>query len=70
MMLKNTSIERCMMITMITIKSGSEIIGDHARDLVGINAGASALRMIVPTPSWPQVSSGNIEEDTTRIKFR
>ena len=70
MMQKNTSIKRCITITLITIKSGSEIIGDHARDLVGINAGVSALRMIVPTPNWQQVSSGSIGDDTTRIEFK
>lgn len=48
------------MIIMTTAGSGSETIGDHVPVLIGIDAGASALRMTAPIQNWQPAFSENI----------
>ena len=66
-MLKSTFTKKCIMITMITTKSGSEIIGGPARVSAGINAGAFVLRKNAPIQNWPQASLGSIAVVITPI---
>lgn len=59
MMQENTSIRRCIQITVTTIRFGSGTIGEPAPVSIGITAGAFVLKMIARIPSWRQASSGS-----------
>ena len=58
------------MITMTTTRYGSEIIGDRVRVLIGIDAGASALRMTAPIQNWQPAFSENIVDAFIRNNLR
>lgn len=45
---------------MTTTRSGSETVGDRVHVLIGIDAGASALRMTAPIQNWQPAFSENI----------
>jgi hypothetical protein len=47
---------------MTTTRFGSETVGGRVRVLIGIDAGASALRMTAPIQNWQPAFSENIED--------